>query len=436
MAEKRPIAKLRWWMAALLFCATVINYVDRQALSVMAPVITPELGLSNIDYSNVLQAFLVCYTSMYLLAGYLIDRWGTRMALAVSMVWWSVANMLHATASGALSLGIFRALLGIGESGNFLAAEKAISEWFPPKERGVANGLVNAAAATGAILAPPLIVWIYEMWGWRFAFLLTGGLGFLWLYFWLTWYWTPARHSRIGEEERELLAGPAKTVGRPLRWRQLFGFRQTWGLFLARVIADPVWWFYLFWLPKYLGEERGFTMVEIGLVAWMPYLTADIGSILGGWVSGRLIRKGTTPLNARKLTMLPCALIMPLGLLVAFSESSTVAVATICLITFAHMAWKTNLMTMTNDIYPTAIVGSVAGIVGLGSGLGGTIFTRITGYVVEGYSYQTVFVIMAFLHPIALLVLHSIIKAPLEEEPVEALKPETTAPEDPAENAA
>jgi len=436
VAEKRPIPKLRWWMAALLFCATVINYVDRQALSVMAPVIMPELGLSNIDYSNVLQAFLICYTSMYLLAGYLIDRWGTRMALAVSMVWWSVANMLHATSRDALSLGIFRALLGIGESGNFLAAEKAISEWFPPKERGVANGLVNAAAATGAILAPPLIVWIYGTWGWRFAFLLTGGLGFLWLYFWLTWYWTPAKHSRIGEDERELLAGPAKSVRRPLWWRQLFGFRQTWGLFLARVIADPVWWFYLFWLPKYLSEERGFTMVEIGLVAWMPYLTADIGSILGGWASGRLIRRGTTPLNARKLTMLPCALMMPLGLLVAFSESSTVAVATICLITFAHMAWKTNLMTMTNDIYPTAIVGSVAGIVGLGSGLGGTIFTRITGYVVEGYSYQGVFVIMAFLHPIALLVLHSLIKGPLEDQPVEAAKREAAVPETPTEKAA
>ena len=415
MAEKRPIEKLRWRMAVLLFCATVINYVDRQALSVMASEITADLGLSNIDYSNILQAFLICYTGMYLLAGYLIDRWGTRMALAVSMVWWSIANALHAASRGALSLGIFRALLGVGESGNFLAAEKAISEWFPPKERGIANGLVNAAAATGAILAPPLIVWIYQIWGWRFAFILTGGLGFVWLYFWLTWYWIPAKHPRITADEREMLAGASKAVGRPLRWRQLFGFRQTWGLFLARVIADPVWWFYLFWLPKYLREDRGFTMVEIGLVAWMPYLTADIGSLLGGWASGRLVQKGMEPLKARKLTMLPCALMMPLGLLVAYSESSIVAVGTICLITFAHMAWKTNLMTMTNDIYPTAIVGSIAGIVGLGSGLGGTIFTRITGYVVEGYSYEAVFVIMAFLHPIALLVLHSMIKGPLDE---------------------
>ena len=410
-------------MAALLFCGTVINYVDRQTLSVMASEISTDLGLSNIDYSNILQAFLVCYTGMYLLSGYLIDRWGTRMALAVSMVWWSIANALHATSRGALSLGIFRALLGVGESGNFLAAEKAISEWFPPKERGIANGLVNAAAATGAIVAPPLIVWIYESWGWRFAFVLTGALGFIWLYFWLTWYWIPSKHPRITQDERELLesGAGAKKVRRPIRWRQLFGFRQTWGLFLARLIADPVWWFYLFWLPKYLREDRGFTMVEIGLVAWMPYLTADIGSILGGWASGRLIRNGMEPLKARKLTMLPCALMMPLGLLVAYSESSVIAVGTICLITFAHMAWKTNLMTMTNDIYPTAIVGSVAGIVGLGSGLGGTIFTRITGYLVEGYSYRMVFVILAFLHPIALLVLHNIIKGPLEEEPTDAL---------------
>ena len=417
MSHQR-IPNVRWRIAALLFVATVINYIDRQTLSVLAPEITAELGLTNIQYSNVVQAFLICYASMYIVWGLIIDRWGTRVALATSMVWWSLANAAHALAQGALGLGIFRALLGIGESGNFLAAEKAISEWFPPKERGFANGLVNAAAATGAILAPPVIVWIFQMWGWRMAFVVTGCLGFVWMVFWLRWYWTPDRHPRVTSEERELIEAPVKATAKThVRWAELFGFRQTWALFLARVVADPVWWFYLFWLPKYLSDERGFSMVEIGLVAWMPYLTADLGSIFGGWASGRLIKRGVPVVNARKWVMAPSAAVMPLGLLVAHSESSVVAVATICVITCAHMAWKTNLMTMTNDIYPTSIVGSVAGIVGLGSSLGGVVFTRITGVVVDNYSYATIFLLMAFLHPIALVIVHTLIKGGISSAP-------------------
>ena len=412
---------VRWRIAALLFFATVINYIDRQTLSVLAPEITAELGLTNIEYSNIVQAFLISYASMYIVWGLVIDRWGTRTALAVSMVWWSLANAGHALARGAVGLGVFRALLGIGESGNFLAAEKAISEWFPPKERGFANGLVNAAAATGAVLAPPLIVWIFQLWGWRPAFVITGALGFVWMAFWLRWYWVPALHPRVTAEERELIEAPAAHSNkRHVRWRELFGFPQTWALFLARVVADPVWWFYLFWLPKYLSDDRGFTMVEIGMVAWMPYLTADLGSLAGGWASGQLIKRGVPVVKARKWIMLPSAALMPLGLLVAYSESSAVAMATICVITFAHMSWKTNLMTMTNDIYPTSIVGSVAGIVGLGSSLGGVIFTRITGIVVENYSYATIFVLMAFLHPVALLILNAMIKRGIDDPPLPA----------------
>lgn len=416
------IPNVRWRIAALLFFATVINYIDRQTLSVLAPEITAELGLTNIEYSNIVQAFLISYASMYIVWGLVIDRWGTRTALAVSMVWWSLANAGHAVARGAVGLGVFRALLGIGESGNFLAAEKAISEWFPPKERGFANGLVNAAAATGAVLAPPLIVWIFHLWGWRLAFVITGALGFVWMAFWLRWYWVPARHPRVTAEERELIEAPAaQSNKRHVRWRELFGFPQTWALFLARVVADPVWWFYLFWLPKYLSDDRGFTMVEIGMVAWMPYLTADLGSLAGGWASGQLIKRGVPVVKARKWIMLPSAALMPLGLLVAYSESSAVAMATICVITFAHMSWKTNLMTMTNDIYPTSIVGSVAGIVGLGSSLGGVIFTRITGIVVENYSYATIFVLMAFLHPVALLILNAMIKRGIDDPPLPAV---------------
>ncbi len=388
----RPLPNIRWRIAALLFAATVINYLDRQTLSVLASEITADLGLSDIEYSRVVQSFLVCYAAMYMVWGRIIDSWGTRLALAASMVWWSLANAAHALTRSALGLGLCRALLGMGESGNFLAAEKAISEWFPPRERGFANGLVNAAASTGAILAPPLIVGMFTLWGWRSAFLATGLAGFLWLVVWLRWYWDPAGHRRITPAERSLLAsaGPARARSR-IRWITLFGLRQTWALFVARMLADPVWWFYLFWLPKYLSDERGFGIVALGLTAWVPFLTADLGALAGGWLSGRLVSRGVPPVGARKWVMLPAAAVMPLSLAVPASDSAAVAVAAICIVTFAHMAWKTNLMTMTNDIYPTAVVGSAAGIVGLGSSLGGVIFTGITGFVVENYSYGTIF---------------------------------------------
>ena len=412
-----PLPNVRWRIAALLFFATVINYIDRQTLSVLAAEITGELGISDIEYSQIVQAFLICYAGMYVVWGRIIDRWGTRVALAVSMVWWSLANAGHAFSRGAFGLGLFRALLGLGESGNFLAAEKAISEWFPPQERGFANGLVNAAASTGAILAPPLIVLIFTQWGWRIAFVVTGATGFLWLGFWLRWYWVPSKHPRVTSEERDLIekapGGPAR---RTVRWVELLGFRQTWALFLARVLADPVWWFYLFWLPKYLSDERGFSIVAIGLTTWVPFLTADLGAIAGGWLSGRLIQRGMAPLQARKWVMLPAAAVMPLSLIVPTSDSVVVAVTAICIVTFAHMAWKTNLMTMTNDVYPTTVVGSAAGIVGLGSSLGGVVFTGITGVVVERHSYAAIFFVMAFLHPIALAVLHALARGGVGEE--------------------
>ena len=413
----RPIPNIRWRIAALLFAATVINYIDRQTLSVLASEITSDLGLNDIEYSQVVQAFLICYAAMYIVWGRIIDRWGTRAALATSMVWWSLANAAHALTRNALGLGICRALLGMGESGNFLAAEKAISEWFPPRERGFANGLVNAAASTGAILAPPLIVLIFTLWGWRIAFVVTGLSGFIWLAVWLRWYWVPSRHARVTQAERALIESGDTARTRPrIRWISLFGFRQTWALFGARLLADPVWWFYLFWLPKYLSDERGFSIVAIGLTTWMPFLTADLGALAGGWFSGRLISRGMAPVRARKWVMLPAAAVMPLSLIVPGSDSAAVAVAAICVVTFAHMAWKTNLMTMTNDIYPTAVVGSAAGIVGLGSSLGGVIFTGITGFVVENYSYGMIFIVMGFMHPVALAVLHALTPHGVEEE--------------------
>jgi ACS family hexuronate transporter-like MFS transporter len=237
------------------------------------------------------------------------------------------------------------------------------------------------------------------------------------MYFWLRLYWVPDRHPRVTDEERDMIAREAAFNRREtkVRWRDLFAFRQTWGLFLTRVVADPVWWFYLFWLPKYLQEERGFTIELVALTSWIPFLTADIGSMLGGYASGRLIKGGLSAVEARKRVMLLSALLMPLGMVVAWVESNVVAIAAICLITFAHMSWKTNQMTMTNDIYPTAIVGSVSGLVGLGSSLSSVLATGLTGFVVEHYSYATIFIVMSFLHPVAYLILRALVSGGIDE---------------------
>jgi len=401
------IRHLRWYVAALLFTSTVINYIDRQTLSVVAPVLTKELHLSDIEYSYILQAFLVAYTVMYLVSGILVDRWGTRRALATFMCWWSVSNILHAIARTALHLGIFRFLLGVGEPGNYMAAGKAISEWYPAKEKAFVNGLVNAGSALGAVVAAPLVAWITVRYGWRPAFAATGCFGLLWLVPWLVFYHVPEKHARITPEELAHIRGtgvsPPGDEAR-MHWFELLKYRQTWGLLLARFVSDPVWWFYLFWMPKYLVEQRGFSMVQMGMLAWLPYLSADLGAIAGGLLSGYLVKRGWPALKARFGTMLPCALLTTLSVAIAFTRSSTAALLLICAVTFCHLAWKTNLMTITNDIYPAAVVGSVCGIVSLGSGLGGVLFTNLTGRIVEHGSYGWIFIIMAFLHPIAFFV--------------------------------
>ena len=418
------ISNLRWWIATLLFLSTVINYIDRQTLSIVAPVLTKELDLSPSEYAAILNAFLIAYTLMYLGSGILVDRLGTRNALAVFIAWWSGSNILHAFARTATQLGFFRMLLGLGEPGNFMAATRATSEWFPARERAFVNGLSNAGASVGAVIAPPLVVWIMLHAGWRMAFVATGAMGFVWLAAWLLLYRLPQDHPNITAEELALIKDNVVAAAAPPKvpWLDLFRFRQTWGLMAARFFSDPVWWFYLFWLPKYLADIRGFSMEEIGMLAWLPYVTADAGAVFGGLLSGFLIRRGWLVLSARSAGMLPFALMMPLSLLLVSTTSNTIALVVICIVTFAHMAWKTNIMTITNDIYPTHVVGSVAGIVAFGNGLGGTLFTFLTGYIVQHYSYNAIFVMMGFMHPVAYLLFRWLVRGPVEMESDDVIK--------------
>jgi ACS family hexuronate transporter-like MFS transporter len=409
------IPHLRWWIAGLLFLSTVINYIDRQTLSVLAPVLGRDLGISDIEYANILTAFLAAYTVMYVGSGVLVDRLGTRAALSLFMVWWSLANMAHACARGPWSLGALRFLLGMGESGNFMAAFKAVSEWYPAREQALVHGIIQSGAAIGAILAPPVITWINARYGWQPAFVITGSLGFVWLVFWLLLYHPPERHPRITAEERALLGAdaPPPTVQAATRWRDVLSHSQAWGLLVGRFLSDPVWWFYLFWLPKYLVEHRGFSMTEMGMLAWLPYLAADLGAIFGGWASGRLIARGSVAIPARLAVMLPCGLVMPVSLAINQVSSRWLMLGLICAVTFAHMAWKTNQNTLTNDVFPKPVIGLVSGLLAFGTGLGGTLFTWLTGYVVAWFGYDAIFAVMAVLHPLSYLVTRRLVRQPL-----------------------
>jgi ACS family hexuronate transporter-like MFS transporter len=390
----------RWWIAALLFLATVLNYIDRQVFSVLAPVFTEELRISEMQYGFLVQAFLVPYTVMFLISGYWIDRVGTRKGLASFIGFWSAAAALHAATRGALSLGVFRFLLGAGEAGNYTASAKAVSEWFPPKERSLATGIYSSGTAIGAIICPPLVVWLALTLGWRRAFLPGAIAGFLWL---IPWFLLNRRLQDAAAAEEGSRPQPA----RPVRDMVLmFRNRHTQGLFWARVIAEPLWWFYLFWLPKYLKDVQHFTLKEIGYTVWVPYAAADVGAILGGLASGALIRRGMAPVTARKAIMLPCALIMPLGLLLLANLPSVAILALISLATFAHMAWKVNLMTLTNDLFEDRCIATVSGILAFGSGVGGIAFAGFAGFAISHYSYAFLFALVPFLHPAAFVLLH------------------------------
>jgi MFS transporter, ACS family, hexuronate transporter len=412
---KQPIKNLRWWIAGLVFLSTVINYVDRQTLSVLAPRLTKELGLTNVEYGWISQAFLIPYTVMFIVAGLLIDRYGTRLVFAVAAAWWSVAAMLHAAVSSAFGFGVCRFLLGAAESANFVGAQKVAAEWFPPKDRGTLNGWVQAGTVTGALLTPPLVVWIAARYGWRPAFVATGAVGLLWVVAWWRFYRLPAEHPRISAEELELIGAGDASEGdnattAQTRWLDFFRYPQMWGLLLARVISDPVWWFYLFWLPKYLTESRGLTEKQMSWLVWIPYLASDIGSVLGGWYSGRLIIRDDNVLAARQRVMLWSALLMPVGILLVLMPSVPVTMLLISLSLFAHSAWKTNLVTLTVDIFPRRVIGSVHGIVATGGGIGGALFTTLAGYVIEWRSYAPLLVAMGLLHPLAYVVVTRLVK--------------------------
>lgn len=412
---KREIRNLRWWITGLIFLSTVINYIDRQTLSVLAPILTRELQLSNAGYGLISMAFMIPYTAMYIVSGLLIDRYGSRLVFGIAAIWWSVASMLHAATTTVTGFGVVRFLLGTAESANFVAAQKVAAEWFPPRDRGTLNGWVQAGTTTGAVIAPPLVVWLALSYGWRFAFLVTGALGLIWAVIWFWFYRLPAEHPRITAEERELLAPSTGETWQtpPPGMRTLLGFfryPQTWGLLLARIISDPVWWFYLFWLPKFITEKKGMSTAGMSYVVWIPYLFSDIGSVVGGWYSGRLIGRGLGSVLARRRVMVMAVAFMPLGLLLLLSPPVPVTLFLISIVLGAHSIWKTNLVTLTVDIFPRHVIATVHGIVATGGGIGGSLFTGLAGLVIDRYSYTPLLALMGILHPLAYLVVRWLVR--------------------------
>jgi MFS transporter, ACS family, hexuronate transporter len=399
--------RYRWRICALLFAATTLNYVDRQVLGVLAPDLTQKFGWSELDYSYIVTAFQAAYAIGLVSAGALIDKLGTRIGYALAICVWSLAAMSHALAGSVLGFAAARFLLGLGEAGNFPAAIKTVAEWFPRRERAFATGLFNSGSNVGAIVAPLTVPIVAVTWGWQVAFLFTGVLSAIWLITWLAVYRPPAEHPKLSPDELSLIRSDPDEPAVRLPWAQLLRHRQAWAFVVAKFLTDPIWWFFLFWLPKFLNQEYGLTLTGLGPPLIAIYLLADVGSIGGGWLAGRLIKRGWSVNKARKSAMLLCALsVVP----IMFASSATslwVAVALIGLATAGHQGWSANVFTLTSDMFPRYAVASVVGLGGLAGAVGGMLISTFVGFLLQATgSYVPVFIMAGSAYLIALAAVH------------------------------
>jgi ACS family hexuronate transporter-like MFS transporter len=447
------IKGMRWWIIVLLFFAAVLNYIDRQTLSALAPTIQADLAMDDQAYANVINIFLIAYTIAYLISGRVADKIGTRASLFFFVAWWSIFNMLTAASRGVTSLGFYRFGLGLGEAGIWPAASKAVSEWFPAKERALAIGLYTMGATVGATIAPyvviPLATYNYtelvptiatslgQGAGWRIAFILTGFAGLLWLIPWIMVYRRPEKSKLITTEELAMIqtasatedAGASETA-KAWSWKQVLSFRGTWLLLLARLITDPVWYFYQFWFPKYLSADRNLSQEDLK-ITWVIYAAAGVGSLLGGIISGKIVKKGVMPVASRMWVMLVCALLMPLSPFIASATGLNASLTLTVFTVIAALAWLINISSLVVDIVPKHSLGTVFSVVAAGSTVGGIVMNMIVasmvtgpsdkpaGFldsafhvlldpilnIVQGQGYAMWFLIMAFLHPLAWLLL-------------------------------
>lgn len=393
----------------ILFLATVICYIDRLTISILAPVIKSDLGLSNVEYAAITTWFLVSYSIFQSIFGGIYDKYGTRKVFSFAIVIWSVAAMLHAVARGFRGFAFFRFLLGIGEAGNWPGSIKTVAEWFPAKQRAFGLSIVNTGAALGSVIAPPLIAYLQISYGWKTTFIATGAMGFLWLVLWLLVYRIPAKHPWLKQEEKEFIQSDETAILfneelAPKRtWKELLKLKQVWGIILARFFGDPIWWLYLIWLPSYLYDVRGYSIKEIGTFAWLPFLASAIGSLAGGWFSGYLIGKGKSVNFSRKISIVVPTFFMAMGIGAIYAPTAMQALMLMSLVLFGFQFWVNNVQTLASDYFSINEIGRVTGMAQTGAGLGAITFTMLIGWIVDHFSYSPVLVIGAILAPVATL---------------------------------
>ena len=431
------VGYVRWLICALLFFAATINYVDRQVIGILKPTLQAEFGWSEIDYADIIFAFQLAYAAGFLVAGRMMDRLGARLGFTIAIVIWSLAAMAHAEATmfgpaAATALSVVglsytasvagfmvaRFALGIGEAGNFPAAIKVTAEWFPKRERALATGIFNSGTNVGAIATPLVVPWITLTWGWYWAFIVTGLLGFIWLAFWLPLYHRPEEHPTLSGAELAHIRSDPPDLPVQIKWKRLLPHRQTWAFMIGKFMTDPIWWLYLFWIPDFFNRNHGIDLKTIGPPLVAIYLVADVGSVGGGWLSSMLIKRGWTVNAARKLAMLVCALAVVPMVFASGATNLWVAVALVSIAAAAHQGWSANLFTLVSDMFPRKAVGSVVGLGGMAGAVGGMLIAKLTGYILDATgSYMPVFFIAAFTYLVGLLIIHLLVP---RLEPVEA----------------
>jgi len=421
-AVSSRMGHLRWSICALLFFATTINYVDRQVIGILSKDLQAAFRWSEIDYGNIVAAFNASYALGLLLAGRLIDRFGTKIGYTVALTIWSFAAMSHALARSAFGFGVARATLGLGEAGNFPAAIKTVAEWFPKKERALATGIFNAGSNVGAIVAPLTVPWIALHYGWQWAFILTGAIGLLWLAFWIPLYSHPEGHRRLSKPELDhIQSDPPDVVGAKTPWVRLIPHRQTSAFAIGKYLTDPIWWFYLYWIPNFLRQNHGLDLSTIGLPLIAIYVVADVGSIGGGWLSSTFIKRGWTINRARKTAMLICALAVTPIMFASNVKSLWLAVGLVGLAAAAHQGFSANIFTTVSDMFPRRAIGSVVGIGGMAGAFNGATMAVIVGYILEVThgNYKIPFIIAGVAYLIALLIIHLLVP---RIEPIEDME--------------
>ena len=418
----RGSGRTRWWIVWTLFFSTVINYISRQTFSVLAPMLAVQFHFSHAELARILGAFQISYAMTWLLGGIFLDALGTRLGLALAVGFWSVVNIFSGFAGSVFGFAAFRFLLGIGEGFNWPGASKTVAEWFPNEERGLAVAIFDSGSSVGGALAAVVIPWIAIAFGWRWSFVFSGTLGFLWLGMWLLIYHPLDRHPWVAPEEAALIRAGQNTALKSestgvQRWIGLLKNVEVWGIVLGRGLTDPIWWFYIFWLPQYLSDARGFSLKRIALFAWIPFVAADLGNFTGGWISGYCIRRGVPVIRARMwVCAISCVPILA-GIPAARVHSAYSALALISVALWGYASWSTMGLTLPSDLLPQDVVATVTGLSGLAAGLAGAAFTFAVGSLVDRFSYGPAFLVAGLLPLVATGFLFLLISSPAQSQP-------------------